>query len=104
MDTSKMPPFRKQVVNDLFQVAEFIELLHWLKEQGAEASLDTIVELYRRGVIVGQYWNEVLYDLRLPDDPDWGIVALPNADASRSGDGSRIEPEDQAGSGKAGTG
>lgn len=63
--------FRAQVKNDAFVIAEFLELLHWLREQEVEVTLDQVISLYREGVIVGRFWNEVLDDLGLPENPDW---------------------------------
>lgn len=65
--------FRQQVKADSLVIAEFLELLHWLREQEVDVTLDQVISLYREGVIVGRYWNEVLGDLGLPDEPEWGI-------------------------------
>ena len=69
--------FREQAKSDALVTAEFIELLHWLNEQGCEMKLEQVIELYREGIVVGRYWNEVLGDMQLPDDPEWDYVKYP---------------------------
>ncbi len=63
----------EEVKRDYPIVAEMIDYIRWLADQDLsfEITAGQVWALFHEGVRQGRYWNEVCYDLGLPEREDW---------------------------------
>jgi len=62
-----------EVRNDYPIVAEMIDYIRWLADQDVslQLTIGQVWALFHEGVRQGRIWNEVCYDLGLPEREDW---------------------------------